>query len=295
MSVDARPDARPIDAAIPDARVPDAPIPDAPSIDAPIPDAPSIDAPIPDAPSIDAPPVDAGCPPIDIIDPTATVSGGGRGWTFVPSWPGGGACWEPGNPQIPVGVFAFQTSAPMQVTMWYRHSLLPDTTYTADAILDACEHPTTYFGTSNYGTNSGIMTRSLPAGSYTLSACDPAFNTYFQIEPPIPAASNTSCATAVNLVNTVVYNELRVLDNNPRYYTYTVWATGQTSFSFSSAMFAGSMRVDVYDSCGGNQVAGFNYDRFSPETLSVPLPLGSHVIVVSAITVGMQYSIGVSP
>ena len=175
--------------------------------------------------------------------------------------------------------------------LWHFHSLTSE--IRSVGIGGICGVATTgCLGTSTY---SNVLSLTLDAGAYEFSA--KGLSPQLVFEPPPVPATNVACGSAAPLGY-----QSRVLDAQPRIFSFTAGATRQTSVVFWGTMRIGHVDVAVRTQCGNTSTTvatgSLPYilgSVFSPTiALNFPAVAGqTYSIEVTNITRGIDFNIGV--
>lgn len=192
-----------------------------------------------------------------------------------------------------VGPFTLTT--PQRLVMFQAHNLAP-TTYTA-AVSAGCSFTQPPIAG---GTRRCIHTVvDLTPGDYAILACETTDRYSYFLEPvPTTTATNTNCAGAIDLI--AGHSEPRVVDGNDRYYTFTLNQPSAPQVIFGQ-MEGDEPSVSIRTDCGDPATEVFAGPAYfclpwsSYWMNTTQLPAGTYSLIVSRISRGTKYFIGVDP
>jgi hypothetical protein len=280
---------------------------DAPSPDAQPGDAMPADAPTPDAQprdaALDAGPSDVGpnaCSRPPLVDPMSvavdSAAASRSSDTCVPC---------NGNQTY---LYPFVLTSPRQVTLYYSHTLAWRNT-DSYGLIEGCSPTGRCLLTG--GLVCGIQTILLQPGTYAYVGCSSLNSAQMRniIEAPPPAASNTSCATALTLPLdfTQSYHERRIADGADRYYQFaTTMGVTATRLTLTNTMGAGEYyHISIRRVCNDptSQIASTNRGSLcapgfpSPtDELTFDTPsVGTYYVVISNIPRGIDWNVSLRP
>jgi hypothetical protein len=182
----------------------------------------------------------------------------------------------------------------MQLSIWRSHGLGLATPQYFGAATD-CAGASICLGSDTY---PQIFTQAILPGTYTLAACD---SPRVVIEPPPPAPTNISCATAAPIDISGGYLQRRVLDGNQRYYTFMrTSSSGYGAITVHNTMNIGRLAVSVRTNCSdpATEVANgdlpYALDGFIVVALPPGTPVATYWVVTTAISQGFEYTLTAS-